>query len=36
MERHEILAMMVELKLLGMRGAFDEVLANGAKRQHTS
>ena len=36
MERHEILEMMVELKLLGMRGAFDEVLANGVKRQHAA
>ncbi len=36
MERHEILAMMVELKLLGMRLAFDEVLANGVKRQHAA
>ena len=34
MERHEILAMMAELKLVGMRLAFDEVLANGVKRQH--
>ena len=34
MERHEILEMMTELKLLGMRLAFDEVLANGVKRQH--
>ena len=29
MERHEILEMMGELKLAGMRAAFDEVLANG-------
>jgi len=34
MERHEIMEMMAELKLLGMRLAFDEVLANGVKRQH--
>ena len=34
MERHEILEMMAELKLLGMRLAFDEVLANGVKRRH--
>lgn len=34
MERHDILAMMAELKLLGMRLAFDEVLTNGVKRQH--
>ena len=34
MERQEILAIMDELKLAGMRAAFDEVLANGLKRQH--
>jgi DNA replication protein DnaC len=34
MERHEILEMMGELKLAGMRLAFDEVIANGLKRQH--
>ena len=34
MERHEILEMMRELKLAGMRAAFDEVVANGIKRQH--
>ena len=34
MERHEILEMMRELKLAGMRAAFDEVIANGIKRQH--
>ena len=34
MERHEILEMMAELKLLGMRLAFDEVLTTGVKRQH--
>ncbi len=34
MERHDILAMMAELKMLGMRLAFDEVLTNGVKRQH--
>lgn len=34
MERHEILEMMGELKLAGMRAAFDEVLADGLKRQH--
>src|SRR5215210_1035848 len=36
MERHEILEMMGELKLAGMRAAFDEVLANGVKRQHAA
>ncbi len=36
MERHEILEMMAELKLLGMRVAFDEVLTNGLKRQHAA
>jgi len=34
MERHDILDMMGELKLAGMRLAFDEVIANGLKRQH--
>ena len=34
MERHEILEMMTELKLKGMRAAFDEVIADGLKRQH--
>jgi DNA replication protein DnaC len=34
MERHDILALMGKLKLLGMKAAFDEVLANGLKRQH--
>jgi DNA replication protein DnaC len=34
MERHEILEMMGKLKLAGMRAAFDEVIANGLKRQH--
>src|ERR1700756_115567 len=35
MERHQIIEMMRELKLAGMRGAFDEILANGLKRQHS-
>lgn len=35
MERHKILEMMGELKLAGMRAAFDEVLTNGVKRQHS-
>ncbi len=34
MERQQILAMMDELKLAGMHAAFDEVVANGLKRQH--
>jgi len=34
MERHEILEMMSQLKLAGMRAAFDEVIADGLKRQH--
>ena len=34
MERPEILKMIDELKLTGMRAAFDEVLSNGIKRQH--
>ena len=35
MERHQIVEMMRELKLVGMRAAFDEILANGLKRQHS-
>jgi len=34
MERSEILAAMGELKLYGMRAAFDETLATAVKRQH--
>ncbi len=33
-ERHEILDLMSELKLAGMRAVFDDILANGVKRQH--
>jgi hypothetical protein len=33
-ERTEILDLMAELKLFGMQGAFDEVIANGLKRKH--
>lgn len=35
MERHDILEMMSHLKLVGMRAAFDEVVADGIKRQHS-
>ena len=35
MERHQIIEMMRELRLSGMRAAFDEILANGLKRQHS-
>ena len=34
MERTEILAAMGELKLFGMRSAFDSIVAAAAKRQH--
>ena len=34
MERHEILEMMGELKLAGMRGAYDEIIAEAVKRRH--
>jgi DNA replication protein DnaC len=34
MERHEIIAMMGELKLTGMRHAYDEVMGDALKRQH--
>jgi DNA replication protein DnaC len=34
MERTEILAAMGELKLFGMRSAYDEIVATAVKRQH--
>jgi IstB-like ATP binding protein len=34
MERAEILAAMSELKLYGMKAAFDEIIAAAVKRQH--
>ena len=34
MERHELLEMMAQLKLAGMRTAYDEILADGLKRRH--
>ena len=34
MERTEIFEIMGELKLYGMRGAFDEVMTTAIKRQH--
>src|SRR6516165_4386939 len=34
MERTEILAAMGELKLYGMKAAFDEIIATAVKRQH--
>ena len=34
MERHDVLEMMSVLKLAGMRAAFDEIVADGLKRQH--
>jgi DNA replication protein DnaC len=36
MERHELLAMMSELHLAGMRTAYDEVMADGIRRQHSA
>lgn len=35
MERHELLELMATLQLSGMRTAFDEVVADGLRRQHT-
>ena len=35
MERHELLEMMVELHLSGMRGAYDEIMADAIRRQHS-
>ena len=34
MERSEILTAMAELKLYGMKGAFDEIITTAVKRQH--
>ena len=34
MERTQIVGMMGELKLFGMRGAYDEIMAGAVKRQH--
>src|ERR1700747_1523835 len=34
MERHEIIEMMGTMQLAGMRAAFDELVADGLKRQH--
>ena len=34
MERHDVIELMRELKLVGMRAAYDEVLSNALKRQH--
>jgi len=34
MERHEIIGLMAELKLAGMRHAYDEAIADALKRQH--
>jgi DNA replication protein DnaC len=34
MERHEILALLAELRLAGMRAAYDEVVGDGVRRQH--
>ena len=36
MERHEILDMMGTLKLAGLRHAYDEVVADAVKRQHSA
>ena len=34
MERAEILTAMFELKLFGMKSAFDEIITTAVKRQH--
>lgn len=36
MERHTVLEMMGTLKLAGMRHAYDEVVADAVKRQHSA
>jgi len=35
MERHELLAMMSDLHLSGMRAAYDDVITDGLRRQHS-
>jgi DNA replication protein DnaC len=35
MERHELLAMMAELHLSGMRAAYDDVITDGVRHQHS-
>ena len=34
MQRHELLELMATLQLSGMRAAFDEIVADGLRRQH--
>ena len=34
MERHDVLEMMTQLKLAGMRAVYDDILADGLKRRH--
>ena len=34
MERHEIMELLGQLKLAGMRAAYDEVVAAGVRAQH--
>ena len=34
MQRHELLQLMATLQLSGMRAAFDEIVADGLRRQH--
>lgn len=36
MERHELLAMMSDLHLSGMRAAYDDVISDGVRRQHSA
>ena len=35
MERHDLLDLMSQLKLSGMRAAYDEVVGTGVKRKHS-
>jgi hypothetical protein len=35
MERHELIALMADLSLAGMRAAYDGVMSDGIKRQRT-
>jgi len=34
-ERHEIMALLAQLKLAGMRAAYDEIVAAGVRAQHS-
>ncbi len=35
MERHDVMDLMGQLKLAGMRAAYDEIVGGGVKRKHS-